>query len=460
MAAARELRRWGHGVSVYESEALGGTLSTAIPDFRLSRAVIEARWRRLRDAGVEVHVPVRVGTDVPLEALLADHDAVLLATGCQVPVQLRLPGADLSRVYTGLEFMKAVGHRDPPPLGERVVVVGAGLVGLDCARSALRLGARSVVVIEIFSEQQMPYDPAERAVASEEGVEFLFEARVTRIAGRAAVEGVEVELRHGDGNNLAGAPTQFRPADAVIVAVGQRAALPRLGSTELPAPREAPNESPWQPAGWPAGLFVAGDALSGPSSVAKAIAAGRDAAAAIHTYLMATAPPLHANGAAAIPAWTAETLARRMYGGDDYDRLPRQPETSREVLADGSRRVTEVSYSAAVAQREAQRCLQCQLNVVLDARDCLLCGRCVEICPYGCLLLVDQDCIASIDGDGAAPRLAATVDWSDGAALVLDETACIRCGLCVSRCPNGCLSLESQAATPISVGLERLVAVG
>jgi len=461
MAAARELRSWGHGVSVYEAEALGGTLMTAIPEFRLPRAVIEARWQRLRTAGVEVHVPVRVGADVSLEALLADYDALLLATGCQLPVQLRLPGTELSGVFTGLEFMKAVGRDDPPPLGERVVVVGAGLVGLDCARSAVRLGARTVVVIEMLPGQRLPYDPAERAVAEEEGVEFLFEARVTRISGQAAVEGVEVELLDGDGNKLADAATQFRPADSLIVAIGQRTALPRLGDSELSARHDASDRGSLHPAGWPAGLFAAGDALSGPSSVAEAIAGGRDAAAAIHTYLVGTPPPVSANrDRVAVPAWTAATLVRRTYGGDDYARLPRQPETSREVLADGSRRVAEVSYSAEAAQREAQRCLQCQLNLVFDADDCLLCGRCVGICPYGCLSLVDQECIASIDGDDAAPALAAAARWPDGAALVLDETACIRCGLCVNRCPNGCLSLEPLSAAPISVGLERLAAVG
>ncbi|MFQ5880332.1 MAG: 4Fe-4S binding protein, partial [Dehalococcoidia bacterium] len=190
----------------------------------------------------------------------------------------------------------------------------------------------------------------------------------------------------------------------------------------------------------PQELFAAGDFLRGASSVPEAIEDGRKAAETIRHYLTGerTTP---ADGGP-VAAWTLETLERRLRDGDDYDRIPKQRIRHQRTPGDGLEQVCELSYSREAAQREAQRCLQCQLNVVLDPQDCMLCDRCVQICPYRCLSMVGRESIASIDGDSEAPELVEALAWPDGAALVLDETLCIRCGLCVDRCPNGCLSLE------------------
>ncbi len=446
MAAALVLREWGHAVAVFEGEQLGGMLASAIPDYRLSSEVVRAQWQALQEGGVEVHAPVRVGTDVALQTLLTDHDAVLVATGCPEAVLLDLPGRHLPQVHAGLDFMKRAAAGMPMAVGERALVVGAGLVGLDCARRALRLGARAVTVVELLPEDWLTYDPEERDLARAEGVEFVFETTVTRIVGEGEVQGVETSGADPAAGNGAGLDHRFWTADTVIIAVGQRAQEVPLNGHRLAPPRGPAAAAVFHPAGWPEGLFAAGDFVSGPSSVAAAIRSGRDAAAAVHTHLTGDAPPTAIGRSAGPALWTADTLGRRLLGHDDYDRTPRQRTWRPAIAPDGGVRVLEPSYGPREAQLEAQRCLQCQLNVLLDPADCILCGRCAAVCPYGCLQIVERASITTLGGDAQAPELQAAGGWPDAGALVIDEERCIRCGLCVDRCPNGCLRLEDPSA--------------
>ncbi|MFQ6020343.1 MAG: FAD-dependent oxidoreductase, partial [Dehalococcoidia bacterium] len=421
MAAVLTLREEGHAVAVYEAETPGGMLSKGIPSFRLPKQVVQDQWAALEETGVELHSPIHVGVDVSLDSLLADHDAVLLACGCQSPAWLNVPGRHLLNVHSGLGFMKRLASMKPAHPGERVILIGAGCVGLDCARSALRLGARSVTVIEILPESALTYDPEEREVAREEGISFAFATRVERIEGQGRVSGVTTVELDADGQPLEECE-RFLPADSVIIAVGLRVADTFLADLGLASVAEAARDTrlPHQPAAWPEKLFAAGDFLRGASSVPEAIEEGRQAAETIHHYLTGERPAPAAGGPVA--PWTRETLERRLWAGDDYDRIPRQP--IRHQRTPGEGQVCELSYSREAAQREAQRCLQCQLNLELDPQDCILCGRCVEICPYRCLNIVGRESIAGIDGDSEAPELEEARAWPDGAALVLDETLC------------------------------------
>ncbi|MGE5838755.1 MAG: FAD-dependent oxidoreductase, partial [Deltaproteobacteria bacterium] len=140
LAAAHDLATLGIAVTLYEAfEKGGGMLRYGIPEFRLPREVLEEEIGYLTAAGVVLKTGIRVGTEVAIEDLLEDHDAVLLAAGCYRSLRLDLPGEDLHGVYPGLEFMMQVCTRRAPEVGKRVLVIGAGFTAFDCARSALRL---------------------------------------------------------------------------------------------------------------------------------------------------------------------------------------------------------------------------------------------------------------------------------------------------------------------------------
>ncbi len=126
---------------------------------------------------------------------------------------------------------------------------------------------------------------------------------------------------------------------------------------------------------------------------------------------------------------------------DDYDRIRRQPtrlqppERRRFELTEADR-----GFSVETAVREAQRCLQCQRNIFVDAEECVLCGGCVDACPYDCIQMVS---LLDIDADESIPEIAEAEAWPEKAALVMDEARCIRCGICVQRCPVGAITMES-----------------
>lgn len=449
LAAALDLRERGHSVKIYEgAEQPGGMLRLAIPPFRLPREVLVRQIRMLEAAGVEFILKTEVGKDLPLASLLEESDAVLLALGCARSAGLKVPGADLPGVHSGLEFMRQVALGQKVDIGPRVVVVGAGLVGMDCARSALRLGARAVMACDLLGEEEMTYDPIERLIAISEGTIVHFRAGPKAIIGQERVEAVEM-VRFGGGNGaprtpIAGSEWTY-PADSVIIAIGQspEIASMRDGTGVMVDERgRLVRDALSYQAGSPK-LFAAGDVCSGPSSVIQAIADGRKAAASIDAFLMSEGHVKPDARKRDLFNWTLHRHEQRRRRQDEYDSVRRQPVTYLPLPdKDGLEQESEVGYSPLLASREAQRCLQCQLNIFHTPSRCIACGRCAEVCPYRALSWVDTRRLDSLDGSKEAVALQESRQWQEGAALLIDDDRCIRCGLCTGICPTQALDLQ------------------
>lgn len=499
MAAALDLRSLGHQVVVYESAPVpGGMMAFGIPPFRLSKEVVQQEVRRLEELGIEIRCDSYVGRDVSLPELESEYDAALLAAGCQKPVHLNLPGEDLEGVYSALDFMRHACLGDPLPVGRSVAVIGAGCAGLDCTRTALRLGAESVVAFDLVGRHEIDYDIRDLEEAEAEDVVVHFRTVPTRFVGENGhVTAIDLVRMETFGEPDARGRRQHRPvpgseftlpADAVVIAVSQGPDLSWLSGIvdveDMPRGRLAVDPETHRLGD--SQFFAAGDLVSGPRYVSEAIADGRRAAATIARFLAGdgaepptiragftlvpeeapasgyhldqedrlnewaqSLPPVPApsalflNGGRPMAPWTAETIRRRIFGADDYDRveLAPAPWAAKEARPPMDREV-ELTYSEEAAAREAQRCLQCQLNLFVDPEGCTLCGTCVDVCPYRCLSLVSADRIASVDGEAQSADLERARGWRDGAALVIDEEQCIRCGICVTRCPTRCLTMH------------------
>jgi NADPH-dependent glutamate synthase beta subunit-like oxidoreductase/formate hydrogenlyase subunit 6/NADH:ubiquinone oxidoreductase subunit I len=292
LTAAYYLRKLGHGVTVLEAlPAAGGMLRVGIPEYRLPRQVIEREVAEMEAAGVEIRLNTRVDS---LDGLLDDgFDAALVAVGTHSPRRLPIPGADVPAVLTAVEFLRDVHMGRDVPLGERVLVLGGGNVAFDCARVALRRGARQAEVACLECREHMLASPEEVAEAQAEGVVVHNSRTFTGITegGEAActVECLEVEsfALDEDGcleiEEVWGSEHSF-PADTVILALGQRPALPAEWELELtPAGTIELDEFTCETSR--EGIFAAGDAVSGTASVIQAIASGRRAAAAVDRYL-------------------------------------------------------------------------------------------------------------------------------------------------------------------------------
>ena len=314
LAAAQQLARAGHAVTVYErDDALGGLLRYGIPDFKLEKHHIDRRLAQMRAEGVQFRTGVEVGRDVPAADLRAEHDALLLATGALASRDMPdAPGRRLAGIHLAMEHLVAAnrvvsGRADHTPIdaaGKHVVIIGGGDTAADCLGVAHRQGARSVTQLDLYplpprtrDEQRDPWPTwpwiLREYPAHEEGGERVFAVAVQEFLGTDRVRAVriaEVSVERRDGRRivtpLPGTEREL-PADLVLLAIGfdgteDGPVLDQLGLARNP--RGTLDCGPdWQTA--TPGVFVAGDAHRGASLIVWAIAEGRAAASAIHAYL-------------------------------------------------------------------------------------------------------------------------------------------------------------------------------
>jgi glutamate synthase (NADPH/NADH) small chain len=310
LAAAQQLVRLGHAVTLFErDETGGGLLRFGVPDFKIEKTVVERRLQQLADEGVEFRYGVDVGTDVTAEELLESFDAVVLATGSRVPRDLPVPGRELDGVHFAMEYLygrnRAVAGSAEPALtaaGKHVIVIGGGDTGADCVASAHREGAASVTQIELLGEPPVkrpddltpwPLWPMKlrTSYALKEGGERSFAVSTTGLSGDGRVERIHWMENSGVPPFDAVAGTdETRPADLVLLAMGflgpEQQLLDALGvERDNRSNAAAPAYATSVP-----GVFAAGDARRGQSLIVWAIDEGRRCAAAVDAWLAADGP--------------------------------------------------------------------------------------------------------------------------------------------------------------------------
>ncbi|HET8726013.1 MAG TPA: NAD(P)-dependent oxidoreductase [Alphaproteobacteria bacterium] len=309
LAAAEQLRKRGYQVHVYDRyDRMGGLMIYGIPSFKLEKEVVERRTRLLADAGVRFHLNFEVGRDASLEDLRARHDAVLIATGVYRPRDLKAPGSGLRNVVPALDYLTASNRKglgDDVPAFEdgslnaadkNVVVIGGGDTAMDCVRTAVRQGAKSVKCLYRRNRANMPGSQREVANAEEEGVEFVWQAAPEAFEGKDVVAAVRAHRMHLGVPDASGRQTPqviddsgfTLEADMVIKALGfDPEDLPGLfGAPELKVSRWGTITVSYRTMMTNLdGVFGAGDIIRGASLVVWAIRDGRDAAAGIHAYL-------------------------------------------------------------------------------------------------------------------------------------------------------------------------------
>ncbi len=320
LAAAQQLSRAGHGVTLFEkNDRVGGLLRYGIPDFKLEKWIIDRRLEQLREEGVSFQTGVHVGVDLSVAELRRSFDAVLLCTGCEVPRDLPVPGRELRGTHFAMEFLaqsnrRVAGDRIPVEdeivaTGKHVVVLGGGDTGSDCVGTSHRQGAKSVTSIELLPRPPAGRDPStpwplwplmyRSSSSHDEGGERAFAIATKRLSG----EGGRVTRLHAVrlGPGAADPATGRRPmeevpgsefeipADLVLLAMGfvrpvQRGLLEGLG-LRLDARGNVAADTRSFTTSEP-GVFAAGDCRRGQSLVVWALWEGREAARAVDQYLV------------------------------------------------------------------------------------------------------------------------------------------------------------------------------
>ncbi len=364
LSAAYYLQQNGHVCTIFDAHQLpGGMLRYGIPAYRLPKQALDAEIDSVRQLGAEFRMNLRWGADFTLAELRAEYQAVFVAIGAQGAQGLRCPGEELA--VPGIGFLEQVASGETPRMGEDVLVVGGGNTAMDCARTALRLGAR-VRVLYRRTRQEMPCLMEEVEGAEAEGVHIEYLVAPVRLENTVA--GLSLTCRRmvlgepdasGRRSPVPVDGSDFSiPCSAVIAAIGQSVARTLVEREGLPVTAWGIAADSQTMATSVPGVFAGGDAVLGADLAVRAVAAGRMAAASIHQYLSSepvTGEPVSA-AVVMTPVDDAERAAIfRAIEKAPRVRLPEIPMERRLASFDE----IEGRLPAAAAVAEARRCMTC-----------------------------------------------------------------------------------------------------
>lgn len=459
------LAQEGHDVVVYEAmPEPGGMLRYGIPEYRLPKKVLRKEIELIEKMGVEIKTNMKLGTDISLEYLRKNYDAVFLAIGAWKSSALGCAGDSAEGVIGGIEFLRKVAMNQPVDLGQRVLVVGGGNTAMDAARTAVRLGAKEVTVLYRRTREEMPAEDIEVKEAEEEGVKFQFlVAPVEVITEGGRVKALKCQkMRLGDVDEsgrrrpvpIEGAEVIFE-ADTIISAIGQKVRIEDIEGLELTRYGTIKvDEGTYQTS--LEGVFAGGDAVTGPKIAIEAIAHGKNAAKVIDSYLKGRIEPVK----------DPYYVKQEDITPEDFKDKEKKPRVKLKVANAEERRNNFRETTPAMTEQEAiteaSRCLECgcmdyfecklykytnQYNVdpqrisgykhkryqpqqhpfiERNPDKCVLCGLCIRVCEE-----VVGVCALGFVNRGFETIVKPEFD------LPLEETSCISCGQCVDVCPTG-----------------------
>ncbi len=396
LTVARDLAPLGYHVTVFDQDPkAGGMIRTQIPRFRLPEEVIDEETGYVLGLGVEFRGGVRIES---MKSLLAEKfDAIFIGSGAPRGRDLNVPGRKeaAKKIHVGIDWLASVSFGHVTSVGRRVIVLGGGNTAMDCCRTAKRLGGEDVKVIVRSGFAEMKASPWEKEDAMHEGIPILdylvpkaFLHENGRLTGMRFEKVKAVYDAKGHRALIAtGEPDPIHACDEVLVAVGQENAFPWIE-------RDAGIEfDQW---GMPVldrttlqstlpRVFFGGDAALGPKNIIWAVAHGHDAAISIDKFL-------HGEDVRERPAPGVSLVSQKMGIHEwSYDNEVAPDARFKVPWRDVSQSLrsirveVELGFDPATAWKEAQRCLNCDVQTVFTAEQCIECDACVDICPTDCI---------------------------------------------------------------------------
>ncbi len=459
LTVARDLVPLGYDVTVLDQDPkAGGMIRSQIPRFRLPEEVIDEECGYVLGLGADFRGGVKVES---MKALLAEGwDAVFVGSGAPRGRDLDLPGRreGAANIHIGIDWLSSVSFGHISRIGKRVIVLGGGNTAMDCCRTSKRLGGDDVKVIVRSGFEEMKASPWEKEDAAHEGIPILnylvpkeFTLRGGKLSG-VIFEEVRAEYDNEGRRKLVptGKPDQHFECDDVLVAVGQENAFPwierdcgiKFDKSGMPVVDKITLQSTAPR------VFFGGDAAFGPKNIIWAVAHGHEAAVSIDKMLAG-------ENVKERPAPEVELTSQKMgihewsydneIAPDPRYKVPWRDvnQTLRNIKVE-----VEMGFDVATAWKEAQRCLNCDVQTVFAAKQCIECDACVDICPMDCITFTRNGEETELRASLMAPAKNESQDLyvqdglKTGRVMVKDEDLCLHCGLCAERCPTGAWDMQ------------------
>ena len=459
LTVARDLAPHGYHVVVYDGEAkAGGMIRSQIPRFRLPEEVIDEEVGYILGLGVEFRAGKRVDS---MKALLAEgYDAIFVGSGAPRGRDLDIPGRKeaAKHIHIGIDWLSSVSFGHIDKIAKRVIVLGGGNTAMDCCRTSKRLGGEDVKVIVRSGFDEMKASPWEKEDAIHEGIpilNYLVPKEFTHVKGKlTGVTFEKVAAKFDDKGRRSlkptGEPDQHFDCDEVLVAVGQENAFPWIEKDcgiafdewGMPVVDKVTLQ-----ASLPR-VFFGGDAAFGPKNIIWAVAHGHEAAVSIDKLCQGEdvtkrpPPMVHLmSQKMGIHEWSYDNEIA-------LDRRYKVPWRDASQTLKNIKIEVEIGFDRATAFKEAERCLNCDVQTVFSNTKCIECDACVDICPMDCISFTVNGEEAELRTRLNAPATNLAQDLyisstlKTGRIMAKDEDVCLHCGLCAERCPTGAWDMQ------------------
>jgi len=468
LTVARDLAPLGYEVTVFDQDPkAGGMIWTQIPRFRLPEEVIDEEVGYVLGLGVNF-VQRKIAS---MKTLMGEgYDAIFVGSGAPRGRDLDLPGRKegANNIHIGIDWLSSVSFGHTTKIGRRVIVLGGGNTAMDCCRTSRRIGGDDVKVIVRSGFDEMKASPWEKEDAAHEGIPILnflvpksFQMSNGKLSGMVFEKVNAVYDETGRRNLIpSGELDQHFECDDVLVAVGQENAFPwierdsgiEFDKSGLPVLDKITFQSSHE------NIFFGGDSAFGPKNIIWAVAHGHEAAISIDKLL-------NGENVQQRPAPMMNLMSQKMGIHEwSYDNEIANDQRFKVPWADVNKTLknvkmeVELGFDAATAWKEAQRCLNCDVQTVFTTQLCIECDACVDICPMDCITFTPDGDEKELRERLNAPALNLIQDLYISSPLktnrimVKDEDVCLHCGLCAERCPTGAWDMQKSLIEMVNAG--------
>jgi len=459
LTVARDLAPLGYELDLYDEwSAGGGMMRTQIPAFRLPIEVLEEEVNYILDMGIKTHFNHFVDS---MKAMLQkDYDAIFVGTGAPRGRNLNIPGREEAdaNIHIGIEWLAGVAFEHIKSIGKKVIVLGGGNTAMDCCRTSRRLGGTDVKVVVRSPFDTMKASSWEITDSMREDIPIINNMPPKEfVVENGKLKGVlfsKVRAEYDDNGKRSlvptGEPDEFMEADEVIIAIGQDNIFPwieqdigiKFGKWNIPVLNKVTFQSTLP------NVFFGGDAAFGPENVITAVAHGHEAAISIDLFC---------NGKdvrerlAPYTNLSSQKMGMHewMYDSPVVDDLRYQvPHADKKSSLSDRKVEVELGFDEIAGFKEAQRCLNCDVQTVFNTSRCIECDACMDICPTSCISFIhngEEDELRqrlSAPAENLSQDLYISDTLPTNRIMVKDEDLCLHCGLCSERCPTSAWDME------------------